>query len=283
MKFLILQTAFIGDVILATPLIEKLHQIYPESQIDFLLRKGNESLLEGHPYINKVIIWDKNNNKYRNLFSVIRQIRKNKYDYAINVQRFLSTGIITAFSNAKYKIGFNKNPLSFLFNYKVEHIIGDNIHHVHEIDRNLSLLNYIITHEGIVAGESDKLTTDFTKHYALSTKHYPRLYPSENDYATIKNLHSESSDYICIAPSSVWFTKQYPEEKWTDFINQLKTQPSLIIYLLGSKTDFDLCQRLITESYKSEKSSINIFNLARQTFTSANCSFDAKCKNELCE
>ena len=44
-KFLIIQTAFIGDVVLATSLIEKLHRHFPEAQIDFLLRKGNESLL----------------------------------------------------------------------------------------------------------------------------------------------------------------------------------------------------------------------------------------------
>ena len=45
MKFLIIQTAFIGDVILATALVEKLHRHYPEATIDFALRKGNEGLL----------------------------------------------------------------------------------------------------------------------------------------------------------------------------------------------------------------------------------------------
>jgi len=43
--FLIIQTAFIGDVVLATALAEKLHQHRPEASIDFLLRKGNEGLV----------------------------------------------------------------------------------------------------------------------------------------------------------------------------------------------------------------------------------------------
>lgn len=51
-KVLIIQTAFIGDVILSTPIIEKIRQNYPQAQIDFLLRKGNESLLKDHPHIN---------------------------------------------------------------------------------------------------------------------------------------------------------------------------------------------------------------------------------------
>ena len=65
MKILIIQTAFIGDVILATPLIEKLHQYFPDIKIDFLLRKGNESLLDNHPYINKILVFDKKKNIYK--------------------------------------------------------------------------------------------------------------------------------------------------------------------------------------------------------------------------
>ena len=57
-KFLIIQTAFLGDVILATPVIEKLSDLFPDSKIDFFLRKGNESLLKGHPKLNKLYIWN---------------------------------------------------------------------------------------------------------------------------------------------------------------------------------------------------------------------------------
>ncbi|MFT4757403.1 MAG: ADP-heptose:LPS heptosyltransferase, partial [Vicingaceae bacterium] len=51
-KILIIQTAFIGDVILTTPVVEKLSEFYPDAKIDFLLRRGNEQLLENHPKIN---------------------------------------------------------------------------------------------------------------------------------------------------------------------------------------------------------------------------------------
>lgn len=59
MKILVIQTAFIGDVILATSLIESIHTKYPNAKIDFLLRKGNENLLQKHPFLNDVLIWDK--------------------------------------------------------------------------------------------------------------------------------------------------------------------------------------------------------------------------------
>ena len=58
-RILVIQTAFIGDVVLATGIIEKLHQYFPDAQIDFLLLKGNEGLLTNHPYLHEVLIWNK--------------------------------------------------------------------------------------------------------------------------------------------------------------------------------------------------------------------------------
>jgi ADP-heptose:LPS heptosyltransferase len=155
-KFLIIQTAFIGDVILATPIIEKIHAYYPEANIDFLLRKGNESLLIGHPYINKLIIWDKKGTKYKNLFKILLEVRKTKYNYIINLQRFFTTGLFSALSGADSITGFKKNPLSFFFHKKLPHIFGNNIH---EIDRNLLLIEDIT---------GPKL-------------HKPKLYPSDKN------------------------------------------------------------------------------------------------------
>ncbi|MEZ5027975.1 MAG: hypothetical protein R2765_04235 [Ferruginibacter sp.] len=43
-KILVIQTAFIGDVVLATALVEKLAKFFPEADIDFLVRKGNENI-----------------------------------------------------------------------------------------------------------------------------------------------------------------------------------------------------------------------------------------------
>jgi heptosyltransferase-2 len=100
-KILIIQTAFIGDVILATSLIETLqkHAIEP-CLIDILVRKGNETLLVNHPLINEVIVWNKKEKKYKNLFSVIKKLRKTNYAYVYNLQRYASTGFITWFIKA---------------------------------------------------------------------------------------------------------------------------------------------------------------------------------------
>jgi ADP-heptose:LPS heptosyltransferase len=114
-KILIIQTAFTGDVILATALLEKLHQFYPHAHIDILVRKGNESLFTSHPFINEVIVWNKKVQKYRSAFRVFATIRSRKYDLVINLQRFFMSGLLTVLSGAGEKRGYSKNPLSFYF------------------------------------------------------------------------------------------------------------------------------------------------------------------------
>ena len=119
-KILIIQTAFPGDVILATALLESLHHSKPEVKLDILVRKGNEVLFSGHPFINNLLVWDKSKNKFSNLFKLISVIKSEKYDLLVNLQRFASSGLLTIFSNAKETRGFSKNPFSFLFSKKIK-------------------------------------------------------------------------------------------------------------------------------------------------------------------
>jgi heptosyltransferase-2 len=202
-KYLIIQTAFIGDVVLATPLIEKLHAFLPDAQIDFLLRKGNENLLDGHPFLHEVLVWDKKENKQRNLLRLITRIRNNRYDKIINVQRFFATGLLTVFSGARETIGFDKNPMSFFFTRRVKHQVGGK-QAVHETVRNQELISIF----------------------------------------TDDSLYNRK--YITISPASVWFTKQYPADKWVTFIR--KIPEGLTIYLLGGPGDAAICQYIIDTS-----------------------------------
>lgn len=214
-SFLIVQTAFIGDAILASSLLEKLHQHYPNSKIDLLVRKGNDGLFKGHPFINELIVWDKAGGKYKNLFKLLKKVRKSRYDYLINLQRFASTGLFAAFSKAKEIIGFKKNPFSFLFNVKIEHEIGNG---KHEVERNQMLISHITDNE-------------YCK---------PKLYPGVVHFEKVEVFKERS--YITISPSSVWFTKQFPFEKWIELINSVDEE--LKVYLIGGPGDKDLCDSM---------------------------------------
>lgn len=218
-RILVIQTAFIGDVILATSLLETLHSALPDSRIDVLVRKGNESLFRGHPFLSEVLVWDKKGGKYRNLFKLLGQIRKNSYDAVINLQRYSTTGFLTVLSGARMTIGFSKNPLSRLFSRRYPHRFENGMH---ETWRNHLLL------ESITQAPLQK----------------PRLYPLEDDLQKIASL--QEGPYYCIAPTSVWFTKQFPVDQWVKLVDQLPQ--SHRIYLLGAPADGGTADELIRKS-----------------------------------
>ena len=217
-KILVIQTAFIGDAILAAGVLESVHKKFPEAELHLLVRNGNESLFENHPYLKKVWVWNKKENKLKNLFGLIGEIRKEKFDWLINLHRFASSGLITAFSKAKITCGFNKNPFSAFYTYKAQHEIGNG---KHEVERNFLLL-------------AKYIDGNFSK---------PKLYPSDAQYEKVKEY--QQSTYVCMAPASVWFTKQLPKHKWIELCNLITDKT---IYLLGSKSDEALCNEIKNSS-----------------------------------
>ena len=94
--------------------MEKLHGHYPDARIDLVVRKGNHGLFADHPYLHTLHVWDKGQGKTKALFSLIGALRKTRYDAIFNAQRFFSTGLMTVLARGKEKVGFDKNPLSFL-------------------------------------------------------------------------------------------------------------------------------------------------------------------------
>lgn len=215
-RILIIQTAFLGDVILSTPVISEMKRLFPDSTIDVLVKKGNEALLQNNPHLNIIVVFDKSVGKYQSIIKLIRQFRSRKYDLVINLQRFGSSGIITAFSGAKKKYGFKKNPFSFLFTKTFYHQIDNGLH---EVERNLSVI----------------------KEFGAVSKKRPELFPNKEHFAKISTFTSD--DFFCFAPASVWFTKELPKEKWVQLIQQKSREGA--IYLLGGKDDEALCQEII--------------------------------------
>ena len=227
-RILIIQTAFLGDVILASPVWENLHTAFPNAQIDVVVKKGNESLLAGHPFIKNLYIFDKSE-KVKNIWKLSKTLRANKYELILNLQRFASSGLLTFLARGKESRGFAKNPFAFLYTKQYPHEMKPDWH---EVDRNLSLISDLVS----------------------SPRRRPQLYPSLDDLKAVQ-MHQDVP-YYCLAPTSVWFTKQAPKKTWLDLMSKLQ-KPTQRIYLLGAPTDIPYLDQL-----QKEATDQNVVNLA---------------------
>jgi heptosyltransferase-2 len=174
--------------------------------------------------ISNLLLFDKKQ-KFSSLFKLIFKIRRVKYDLVVNVNRHFSSGLITAFSGANKKIGFNKNPFSFLFTKSFNHDWNLN-----ELERNQKLIE----------GFTDPIPAK------------PKLYPSESDFSAARDISIKP--YLTISPFSVWPTKQLKFEKWIELIDGISSD--FEIYLMGAPSDRTKCDIILKQINR-----INVFNI----------------------
>lgn len=235
-RILIIQTAFLGDVILSLPLLQILKKNYPSSKIDFLCIPATSQLLKNNPYVNEIIVYDKRNSGMKGFISLVNKLRNKKYDLIISPHRSFRTAVISKLSSPKKSITFDKSSLSFLYDERVSYEGS-----LHEIMRVLKLL--------LPLGISEK---DIVR---------PELYPGKEECAKVNKYLSdenirESDRFICIAPGSVWFTKRFPKEKFVKVCDLLKDQ-NIKIVLIGGESDKILCEYILNSSVNK-----NIINAA---------------------
>ena len=249
-RIVVLHTAFIGDIILTLPLVQRLRASLPEAHIAFVVIPSVANVLENHPAINEVIIYDKHRRDagLRGILRLARRIRKGEYDVAIIPHRSLRSSLVGWRSRIPRRIGFSTSAGVRFFTDVVPYDKG-----MHEIDRNLSLLKPL----GLTFANNE----------------LPTLYPSKNDGdvvdAFLKNqkvritskgrkgqpAHQDSL-LVGIAPGSVWNTKRWPKEHFVALTKSLLEDGHSVV-LIGGREDAVLCSEI-----RNEMEDVSVVNAA---------------------
>ncbi len=122
-KILVIRFRQIGDSILATALCSTLKRTFPDAEIHYVLNKGIAPLFEGHPDVDKVIAFDKN--ELKPALAYIKKVRRivhdNRYDVIIDMRSTLRTLLFSLFSlHTPFRIGRTKSYTRFILNHTVD-------------------------------------------------------------------------------------------------------------------------------------------------------------------
>jgi heptosyltransferase-2 len=234
-KFLIIQTAFLGDVILTLPLVQALKQVLPDSQIDFIAIPQTADVLRNHPDISNLIMFDKHG-KQSSLLSVLvfrNRLRAANYDVVLSPHRSLRSCLLARGTRAQIRIGFDNSALRSSFSEVVPWKFG-----VHEIERNLSLLQPLLA----INSQRPVLSETFDVggwRWGLAGKGgLPRLFISEEHRIKAERFlsdHGVKKPYAVVAPGTVWETKRYPIEMMTEVVSELSMSFENVVIIGGEK------------------------------------------------
>ncbi len=225
MKIIVLQTAFIGDLIMSSPIFRALRETYPFAQIDALVIPQTKIILKYNPHIDNVYVFDKKNGFFRkiiNFLKIIIKFRKQKYDIGISVQSSLTSSLILLLSGIKRRIGYQR--LQFATDRVA---LPKGLHNRHRV---LMLMKPL----------SERQFLDETEIF-LSEKEISKA------QEIIETYTDKSRIRIAIAPGSVWETKKWLKEYFSELTRML-TGEKYDIFFFGSAAEQKLCQWIIDNS-----------------------------------
>ena len=219
-NILVIQTAFLGDAILTLPMIQELKKKNSECKLDVLAIPSTQGIFSSSPYVDDVIVIDKRvkQKSIRGLNNFIKELRKKSYSKIYSPHRSLRSAYITIRLGVKETYGFDNSSLKYAYKNVVKYKRTD-----HEVQRNLELI-----------GEN---TED--KSWKIS----PEIIIDETGKEKVADFLSSNiidAEFIAVAPGSVWETKRYPKEYFSEVIKILVAKNKKVV-LIGGESDKLIC------------------------------------------
>lgn len=216
-KILIIHTAFIGDIILSTPIIKKIKAKYIDegSSITYVTTPAGASVLKNNPDLDEIIAYDKRGTHkgFKGLYLLGKRLNYKGFDEVIIPHRYLRSSILGRLTGAPIRIGYDNASGGFLLTKKIPYDRSK-----HEVEKLLSFI------------ELDNFTNK-----KLS------LYPSEIDKKKIdeiwKKNNLDGKKIILVAPGSKWFTKKWPIEYFNELLKKLAKKSEYRIILIGGQEE----------------------------------------------
>jgi len=254
-KILIVRLSAIGDVVHSTPILHSLRRKFPEAYIAWAVEDKSSDILINNSLINKIFIfpkqkWKKRGFNIKNLlefFSIIKEIRKENFDIAIDLQELFKSAIIAFLSGAKRKIAHagTREFASVFVNEKLP--ARDNF------DPNKLIIERYLEPAAYLGAPVDEVQFSLPP-ISEETKIYIDKLLENTD---------KNKKIIIFSPATIWHSKHWLEEYWTELLEKLS--PDYNVIFTGTDKDKELIERIVlnvkTDNYLSLAGKTNLFQL----------------------
>jgi heptosyltransferase-2 len=215
-RILLVQTAFLGDVILTTPLLAALRRHRPNAEITAMVTPAAGPLLAHDPALDGVLVDDKRGTGrgVAGLARLVRTLRARRFTIAIAAQKSIRTALALRAAGIPRRIGFATAPAAALYTDRVARPLT-----LHDRDRLLGLLTPL----GITAIEA--------------TLRQPRLAVDAATRARARALVPRGvgagRPLAAICPGSAWRTKRWPAPAFAALVRALDADGYRCVLLGG--------------------------------------------------
>ena len=222
-RILLTRTDRLGDFVLTTPAIKAVRDAYPDAYIAMIVTPYTKKLAEGNPYIDEVIVYDKQK-KEKSLLGGLRfalSLRKKEFDRAIIFHPTNRMHIITYIANIPRRIGYDKK-CGFLLTDKIRNL--KHLGQKHEKDYTLEMLKAL----GIESDEKELFV--------------PVTYEAELAIDSLLKSHGIAKKHklVIMHPGASCVSKIWPSERFAKLADKLIDKKQAKIIVVGGSGKRDL-------------------------------------------
>jgi len=230
-RVLIIKPSSLGDVVTALPVLRGLRRTFPDAHLAWLVNAEYAPLLEHDTDLNELIRFDRRDFRGVRRWPVaavrfvglMRRLRASHFDWAIDLQGLLRSGMLSLAGGASLRAGFarpRENAAGWFYTHRLA--VGS----AHTVDRNVELARAL----GIDARQEDM---------TLQVSPAGRGFTQE-----FMDRHGlRRGGFVVCAPPTRWSTKLYPVRHWRKVICELSRQVPVVL-LGGGGREENLCRKI---------------------------------------
>jgi heptosyltransferase-2 len=217
---LVIQTSFLGDTVLTTPLLA---QLANRGTVDVVTTPASAALLAHHPAVRELIVYDKRGEDrgLLGLWRLAQRLHHVHYDVAFLAQGSWRSAVLALLARIPNRVGFSTSAGKLLYTKRVAY--RDDLHHA------ARLL--------MLARPNGREPTP--------AELRPSLAPGEAERAAVDAFLAErgvrpDERLVAVAPGSVWGTKRWPF--YPELAQELADAARVVI--VGSGADTPLARAI---------------------------------------
>ncbi len=228
-RILLIKPSAIGDVVHTLPILKLVRKRYPAAHVAWLVTPACSGLLENHPLLDEVILFDRRRfgkgwRNPRSLFGLTSftvELRRRKFDLVLDLQGLFRSGWLARQTGAPIRVGFSnaREFATIFYTHRVD--VGDSEQHA--TDRYLKLAASIGCESGPVE-------------YVFNT--------TDTDRARVVEKIGHERPYAVLLPGTNWRTKRWPIERFAALAWALKDRMGFESVVAGGGNDVALGEKI---------------------------------------
>ena len=246
-NILLIKPSSLGDIVMALPALSALRRSFPQARITWLVRPEFAPLIEGHPHLDEIILFDRkrlgkawcNRAAFGSMISLIRDLRRRRFDIVLDLQGLFRSASLSWLSGCERRFGPHWRELTHWF-YTTA--IPPQLEWIHVVDYYVKIVEAM--------GASD-LRVEFV----LPDK--PQAAQATRDL--LSGCGIGSSSYAVIIPGSAQASKCWPAERFAALADRITAEYGLAVVATGGKSESAAIEEI------RRRAKCPIANLAGQT------------------